>query len=50
MNAAEKVEYERLAGLYSHPNIQIGDDYMDGYNERLALVKGVSIPIGSPSP
>ena len=39
MNAAEKVEYERLAGLYSHPNIQIGDDYMDGYNERLALVK-----------
>lgn len=39
MDASEKLEYERLAGLYSHPNVQIGDQYMDRYNERLALVK-----------
>ncbi len=39
MNAAEKLEYERLAGLYSHPNIQYGDELMDKYNEILALVQ-----------
>jgi len=39
MNAAEKLEYERLAGLYSHWNVQYGDELMDRYNERLALVQ-----------
>lgn len=39
MNAAEKLEYERRAKLYDHPNVDYGDELMDGYNERLALVK-----------
>ena len=31
MNAEEKLEYERLAGLYSHSNVQLGDELMDRY-------------------
>ena len=39
MNAEEKLEYERLAGLYSHSNVQLGDELMDRYNEILALIQ-----------
>lgn len=39
MNAAEKLEYEQRAKLYDHPNIAYGDELLDSYNERLALVK-----------
>ncbi|WP_439184632.1 SusC/RagA family TonB-linked outer membrane protein [Carboxylicivirga taeanensis] len=41
MNAEEKLEYERLAGLYeSNTNSNINQDkYLDEYNERLKLVK-----------
>lgn len=38
MDAAEKLEYERLAGLYSSENIYYQDNLLDQYNERLALV------------
>lgn len=39
MNAAEKLEYERLAGLYTHGNVDIGDRYKDRYNQRLKWVE-----------
>ena len=38
MNAAEKLEYERLAGLYSHYNIGQLENLQEEYNERLKLV------------
>lgn len=40
LNAVEKLEYERLAGLYT-PNsyISSGEDYSFYYNERLKLVQ-----------
>lgn len=38
MNAAEKLEYERLAGLYSHNNIDRQENLSEEYNERLKLV------------
>lgn len=39
MNSAEKLEYERLAGLYDHPTIYIDDEYKKAYNDRLLLVR-----------
>lgn len=43
MNATEKLEYERLAGLYSHSNVDYGDELLEKYNERLKLVqKGIN--------
>lgn len=39
MNSTEKLEYERLAGLYSSDNIYYQDNKLDEYNEKLALVK-----------
>ena len=38
MNAAEKLEYERLAGLYSHYNVGQMEVLSEEYNERLKLV------------
>ncbi|GAA4290620.1 SusC/RagA family TonB-linked outer membrane protein [Aestuariibaculum suncheonense] len=43
MNASEKLEYERLAGLYSHPNVNVNEQYQEKYNELLTQVqKGVN--------
>ena len=43
MNAAEKLEYEKRAKLYYHPNTSMQETLLDQYNERLALVqKGVN--------
>lgn len=39
MNAAEKLEYERLAGLYSHYNVELMQELQAKYNERLKLVQ-----------
>ena len=39
MNASEKLEYEQLAGLYSHPNIGMKEELQEAYNERLKLVQ-----------
>lgn len=39
MNATEKLEYERLAKLYTHSNIEMGDRYTDLYNQRLKWVQ-----------
>lgn len=39
MDAAEKLEYEKLAGLYSHDNIGVGEELKALYNERLKLVQ-----------
>lgn len=40
LNAAEKLEYERLAGLYNGSNaIYVQEDYLADYNERLKMVK-----------
>ncbi len=39
MDAAEKLEYEKLAGLYSHANIGVGETLEEQYNERLKLVQ-----------
>lgn len=40
LNASEKLEYERLAGLYDGSNaIYVQEDYLADYNERLKLVK-----------
>lgn len=38
MNAKEKLEYERLAGLYSHSTVYVDDLYKQKYNEKLKLV------------
>lgn len=38
MNASEKLEYERLAGLYSHYNVGQIEELSEEYNERLKLV------------
>lgn len=38
MNAAEKLEYERLAGLYSHYNVGQMEVLSEEHNERLKLV------------
>lgn len=43
MNSSEKLEYERLAGLYDHRVVYIDDRYKQAYNDRLKLVsKGVN--------
>ncbi len=39
MNATEKLEYEKLAGLYDHRVVYIDDQYKQAYNDRLKLVK-----------
>lgn len=39
MNASEKLEYERLAGLYSHYNVDYMQELQAKYNERLKLVQ-----------
>ncbi len=39
MDAAEKLEYERLAGLYSHNSIGVNEGRLYNYNERLKLVQ-----------
>ncbi len=39
MNASEKLEYEQLAGLYSHSNIGMKEELQEAYNERLKLVQ-----------
>lgn len=39
MNAAEKLEYEKAAGLYSHSNVNNQDDLMEIYNQRLKYVR-----------
>ena len=39
MNSSEKLEYERLAGLYDHRAVYIDDQYKQSYNDRLRLVK-----------
>lgn len=39
MNASEKLEYERLAGLYSHGNVANMQDLQAKYNARLKLVQ-----------
>lgn len=39
MNAAEKLEYERLAGLYDHFNVGQMQELQAKYNERLKLVQ-----------
>ena len=40
LNAEEKLEYERLAGLYGGYNaVYVQEDYLADYNERLKLVK-----------
>ncbi|MDP3437091.1 MAG: SusC/RagA family TonB-linked outer membrane protein [Bacteroidales bacterium] len=38
MNAAEKLEYENLARLYSHSTVYVDDRYKQAYNDRLKLV------------
>ena len=38
MNASEKLESERLAGLYSHYNVGQIEELSEEYNERLKLV------------
>ncbi len=39
MNASEKLEYERLAGLYSSDVVYVNELYQQRYNERLKLVQ-----------
>ena len=39
MNASEKLEYERLAGLYTHYNVNYMQKLQEQYNERLKLVQ-----------
>lgn len=40
LNATEKLEYERLAGLYDGSNaIYVQEDFLKDYNERLKLVR-----------
>ena len=39
MNATEKLEYERLAGLYTHYNVEYMQKLQEQYNERLKLVQ-----------
>ncbi len=39
MNAREKLEYEKLAGLYSHTNINQYEKLQEIYNERRKLVE-----------
>lgn len=40
LNAEEKLEYERLAGLYDGSNaVYVQEDYLKDYNERLKLVR-----------
>ncbi|MDD5894926.1 MAG: SusC/RagA family TonB-linked outer membrane protein [Prevotellaceae bacterium] len=40
LNAAEKLEYERLAGLYNGSSaVYVQEDYLADYNERLKMVK-----------
>ena len=39
MNATEKLEYERLAGLYNHYNVGQMQELQEKYNERLKLVQ-----------
>ena len=40
LNAAEKLEYERLAGLYNGSDaVYVQEDFLKDYNERLKLVR-----------
>lgn len=39
LNASEKLEYERLAGRYSHSNVETQDGLLKKYNERLEMVR-----------
>lgn len=51
MNAREKLEYEKLAGLYYSFNTSTNEKYLELYNERLKLVEQgvntdwISIPV-----
>lgn len=51
MNAREKLEYEKLAGLYYSFNVSLNEQYQELYNERLRLVEQgvntdwISIPV-----
>lgn len=39
MNAREKLQYEVLAGLYTHPNVNQNERLQAQYNEKLQLVQ-----------
>ncbi|MGL5682598.1 MAG: SusC/RagA family TonB-linked outer membrane protein [Marinifilaceae bacterium] len=39
MNAAEKLEYERLYGMFSHFNMEYQDELLELYNKRLKKVQ-----------